>query len=163
MQPGHPEELRVVRPGANKPTRSRLTRRTSHERHTTPHDPDTDLPFISEYSRAQAIADGVLVDVTQDARKAGFRYPVAMTRAVWDLCVALSPAAKKACNDEAGRLWDVLWMMSCAVRRAHDAEQVFALRCVTTSLRPSNIALRSVIGPGDDGEPVITVMLPDES
>jgi len=130
----------------------------------TTHDgPATDLPVISEYTRAQAIADGVLVDVTQDARKAGFRCPVALTKAVWDLCVALSPAAKRACNDEPGRLWDVLWMMRCAVRRAPEPEHVFALRCVTTSLRPSHVALRSVIGPGDDGEPVITVMLPDES
>ena len=131
--------------------------------HTPPYDPGTDLPVISEYTRAQAIDDGVLVNVTQDARKAGFRYPVALTRAVWDLCVALSPTAKRACNDEPGRLWDVLWMMRCAVRRAPEAEHLFALRCVTTGLRPSHVALRSVIGPGDDGEPVITVMLPDES
>ena len=114
-------------------------------------DHGTDLPVISEYTRAQAIADGVLVDVTQDASKAGFRCPVALTRAVWDLCVALSPAAKRACNDESGRLWDVLWMMRCAARRnSTSAEQVFALRCVTTRVRPTHVALRSVIGPGDE-------------
>jgi hypothetical protein len=41
---------------------------------------------IHSYSRAQAIADGVLVDVT--AKEAGFKYqPVALTRAVFDLYV----------------------------------------------------------------------------
>jgi hypothetical protein len=60
------------------------------------------------YSRAEALADGLLVDVTETAREAGFLYPVALTRAAWELCVALSPPAKRAGNDDHGRLWDVL-------------------------------------------------------
>jgi hypothetical protein len=134
------------------------------DRNTDTPDLDTDFPLISEYTRAQALDDGALVDVTEAAREAGLRCPVALTRAAWELCVALSPAARRACNDERGRLWDVLWMMQIAVRRNRDAlVVVFALRCVTTTVRPSHVALRSVIGPGDHGEPVITVMLPDES
>jgi len=39
-------------------------------------------PVIDAYSRAQAIEDGVLVDVSATAREAGLRYPVALTRAV---------------------------------------------------------------------------------
>ena len=38
-------------------------------------------PVISCYSRAQAIEDGVLVDVTNMAREAGFKWPVALTHA----------------------------------------------------------------------------------
>lgn len=34
---------------------------------------------IFSYSRKQAIADGVLVDVSEMAREAGFKYPVAVT------------------------------------------------------------------------------------
>ena len=37
---------------------------------------------ISSYSRAQAIEDGVLVDVSSVARAAGIKFPVAMTRTV---------------------------------------------------------------------------------
>jgi hypothetical protein len=59
------------------------------------------------YSRAEAIADGVLVDVSEVANEAGLRFPVALTRAVWERCVAVPPGV--ACQDEAGRLWDVLW------------------------------------------------------
>jgi hypothetical protein len=124
----------------------------------------TDLELISVYTRAEALADGVLVDVTDTAREAGFLYPVALTREAWDLCVALSPAAKRAGNDERGRLFDVIWMMRWAVGRSSGGPQVtFELLCVTTSVRPSRVALRSVVGPGDDGEPVVTVMLPEES
>ncbi|MEW6586644.1 MAG: DUF6573 family protein, partial [Nitrospirota bacterium] len=37
---------------------------------------------IDTYSRAEAIADGVLVDVTDTAREAGILFPVAVTRSV---------------------------------------------------------------------------------
>ena len=65
----------------------------------------TDPKLISSYTRSEALADGVLVDVTETAREAGFVIPVALTRAAWDLCVALSPAAERAGNDERGRLY----------------------------------------------------------
>jgi len=64
--------------------------------------------LIAAYSRAQAIEDGVLVDVTEQAKQAGIKAPVALTRAVWDRYVELSPAANKAGNDTTGRLWDFL-------------------------------------------------------
>jgi hypothetical protein len=42
-------------------------------------------------SRADAIADGVLIDVSENAKEAGFRYPVVLTRAVWERYVAVPP------------------------------------------------------------------------
>ena len=102
----------------------------------------TDLELISAYSRAEALADGVLVDVTEAAREAGFLYPVALTRAAWELCVALSPPAKRAGNDVHGRLWDVLMMMRWAVGRSRGGPDIaFELLCVTTSVRPSRCLL----------------------
>ena len=41
-------------------------------------------PVIFAYTRAQAIEDGVLVDVSDTAREAGFKIPVAVSRSVWD-------------------------------------------------------------------------------
>jgi hypothetical protein len=124
----------------------------------------TDPELISAYSRSEAFADGLLVDVTETAREAGFLYPVALTRAAWELCVALSPPAKRAGNDVRGRLWDVIWMMRWAVGRGRGGPDIaFELLCVTTSVRPSRVALRAVVGPGDDAEPVVTVMLRGES
>ena len=41
-------------------------------------------PAIFAYTRAQAIEDGILVDVSETAREAGFRIPVAITRTVWN-------------------------------------------------------------------------------
>ena len=36
------------------------------------------------YTRAQAIADGILIDVTLIARQAHFQHPVAITKALHD-------------------------------------------------------------------------------
>ena len=78
-----------------------------------------DAEIISTYTRAQAIEDGMLVDVTETAREAGFRYPVAMTSAAWSDCVAWTDedTQRQAPQDESGRLWDVLWMAKQAARR----------------------------------------------
>ena len=58
--------------------------------------------LIHSYTRADALRDGVLIDVSAVAREAGIRYPVALTRAAWGRCVAVPPGV--LCQDEAGRL-----------------------------------------------------------
>jgi hypothetical protein len=63
--------------------------------------------LIHRYTRAQALADGVLVDVSPVAREAGIRYPTALTRAVWENYVKVPPGV--TCQDESGRLWDIVW------------------------------------------------------
>jgi hypothetical protein len=67
---------------------------------------------IHRYTRADAIRDGILVDVSEAAREAGFKWPVALTAAAWGRCVAVPPGV--LCQDEAGRLWDVLTMLRCS-------------------------------------------------
>ena len=52
-----------------------------------PDKPFDEVELISSYSRAEAIADGQLIDVTELAREAGLRYPTALTAAVWAGCV----------------------------------------------------------------------------
>ncbi len=63
--------------------------------------------LIHRYTRADALRDGVLIDVSTTAAEAGIRYPVALTCAAWARCVAVP--AGLGCQDEAGRLWDVLF------------------------------------------------------
>ncbi|MBX9787537.1 MAG: hypothetical protein K2Y37_01350 [Pirellulales bacterium] len=117
--------------------------------------------IISSYSRQHAIEDGVLIDVTGTAREAGFRYPVALTRAVWTKYIEV-PEGVQA-QDEAGRLWDILWMLSCAIRRHLDVDTLFFGLSVRNHNRLDElVTLKAVCGAGDDLEPVITVMLPDE-
>jgi hypothetical protein len=124
---------------------------------------------IYTYSRAQAIADGVLIDVSETAQELGFRYPVALTQAVWEDCVAWTKqdSERKTYQDQSGRLWDVLWMAACAIRKSNrnTSEVRYSLYRVPRDGNghlPRLTALKSVVGPGDAGEPVLTIMLPDE-
>ena len=59
---------------------------------------------ISTYTRAQAIEDGVLVDAGSMANEAGFKWPVALTSAVWVDCVAWTDAdsQKQVHQDQSG-------------------------------------------------------------
>src|SRR5438270_13878847 len=82
--------------------------------------------LIHQYTRADALRDGVLIDVTATAAEAGIRWPVALTCAAWERCVAVPPGV--VCQDEAGRLWDVLWLLRMAIGRGDGGRVVpFAL------------------------------------
>lgn len=122
---------------------------------------------ISTYTRAQAIADGSLIDVSERAKEAGFRFPVALTAAAWAECVAWSASdtARQTYQDEEGRLWDILWMASQAAKRASGDRLAFQLYVVPRggkSVKPRLTKLKMLCGPGDEAEPVITIGLPHE-
>jgi hypothetical protein len=115
--------------------------------------------LIHTYTRAQAIEDGVLVDVSETAGEAGFRWPVALTAGVWALIEDIPPRFQ-GIQDVQGRLWDVLWMARCAARRGSGRETSY--RLTLHHGRKTYATLKLVSGPGDEGEPVITIMLPGE-
>ena len=127
-----------------------------------------DAEIIYAYTRAQAIEDGVLVDVSETAKEAGFVYPVAMTSAAWADCVEWGDedTKRQVPQDEFGRLWDVLWMAKIAVRQGSGGTQLlYPLHRVPRGgkgHKPQLTHLKLVCGPGDTPEPVITIMLPDE-
>ena len=81
---------------------------------TTP--PSPSAPVIYQYTRSQAIADGFQIEVTKTAEEAGIRFPVFITRGVYEQCVAVPPGVTG--QDEAGRLWDVVWMLRFAIIRS---------------------------------------------
>lgn len=128
----------------------------------------TSSPFgevIYAYTRKQAIEDGVLIDVTEMAREAGFRWPVGVTAAVWADCVAWSEEdnGRQVYQDESGRLWDLLFVASYAVQTARqdDGSLKYDIWRVPRDGRSTDsqlVSVKLVAGPGDDGEPVITIM-----
>lgn len=131
-----------------------------------PGSPFDGADIISAYTRAQAIEDGVLVDVSEMAAEAGFRYPVAMTRAAWADCVEWPAEGMAAYQDESGRLWDVLWLArTMGIARAKGPRAEFSVCRIPnepTARQPRERLLIAVCGPGDTPEPVITIMLPGE-
>ena len=121
------------------------------------------------YTRAQAIADGVLIDVTETAKEAGFKWPVALARGAWDDCVAWSEDDNRiqTHQDESGRLWDCLWMAQMSIRRSENNDGVlfyefYRIPRDGKSWKIRKRQLKLIAGPGDQGEPVITILLPQE-
>ena len=121
-------------------------------------------PVIYNFTRAQALADRVQVDVSTVAAEAGIRFPVFLTRAVYDAYVTVPPNVTG--QDEAGRLWDVVWMLQFAIRKARPGQTrlPFALYVRNDNLAPRLVKLVATCGPLDidDPQPAITVMLPGE-
>lgn len=123
---------------------------------------------IDAYTRAQAIEDGVLVAADPAvASDAGFRVPVALTRAAWEGCVAWTDAdsARQVPQDETGRLFDVLLMAVHGIRRTGRNRATFEVYRVPRGGRaraPRPVQLAVALGFGDHGEPVATVMEPHE-
>jgi hypothetical protein len=87
---------------------------------------------------------------------------VALTAAAWATCVAVP--AGVACQDEAGRPWDVLVLLRLAIGRGGGTEARFGVhvRNGNRERTPPLVRLKALCGPGDQGEPVLTVMMPDE-
>jgi hypothetical protein len=119
---------------------------------------------IYAYTRAQAIADGVQVDVSKTAQEAGIKFPMFLTRAVYDAYVTVPPDVTG--QDEAGRLWDVVWMTRFAILRSHGHTDrcPVALYVRNDNTRAKLVKLIATCGPldMDDPQPAITVMMPDE-
>ena len=121
-------------------------------------------PVIYSYTRAQAVADGVQVDVSTVAAEAGIRFPVFLTRGVYDAYVTVPDGVTG--QDEAGRLWDVVWLLRFAILRAKPGADRLpvALYVRNDNRRAKLVKLIATCGPLDldDPAPAITLMLPGE-
>jgi len=130
---------------------------------------------IHAYTREMALEDGYLVDITEAAGEVGIKYPVAITHAAWEDCVEWEDtdnARKKynTCQDERGRLHDVVWMLYLAIRAIRNRGQIstcfnydlYRVPSEGRGFKARRTTLKAVCGPGDNAEPVITIMLPNE-
>ena len=112
----------------------------------------TDDDLIYSYTRAEALADGVLMDVSERAKRAGIRYPTACTAGVWSLidCLPASETDTLAGIVRDIRLDQVLAAMLSAIRRARGTDRV--------EFSALGAALWAQCGPGDTAAPCITIM-----
>lgn len=137
---------------------------------------------IHVYTRAQAIEDGMLVDLTRATddkgqllcHQAGFKVPVTITRAAWAKTIEAGGTWKREGDGErlelpggqslTGRLWDVLWLLRLACNQASGTDRVHfkVLVDVHGDGHHEQVKLWALCGPGDDVRPVMTIMLEGE-
>ncbi|MDA3960663.1 MAG: hypothetical protein PF961_07720 [Planctomycetota bacterium] len=116
--------------------------------------------IVSSYSRAEAIADGVLVDLSAIARQTPLRFPVAITNSAHESACVPTSATDLQIAQRA-----VIHSMLLAI--AHPgSRQTDQIRFAVSVLAPDDtrreVSLTARIGPGDDPSPVITIMLDGE-
>ncbi|WP_153133212.1 DUF6573 family protein [Dechloromonas hortensis] len=121
---------------------------------------------IHTYTRAQAIEDGVLIELsyyesdTASVCRQHYKHPIACTAAVFEI-MQKAVENPRYCNDYAGILHDMLFMSKAMARKLDESTVIF--RCIIMGAGRSKYHdFKLQVGPGDQGEPVITIMLPRE-
>lgn len=120
----------------------------------------SEMAVISSYSREQAIEDGVLVDLTAAFPREANQYykvNVCCTSAVWNTI----QSAVTESYDVASVVYDVIVMSRFKCRKIDECSHLFVVTLDRYLEGPSTV-LKVVCGPGDDAEPVITILEPHE-
>ena len=128
-----------------------------------------DMEVIFSYTRAQALEDGELVDVSEWASAdkgffGGFVCPVAMTRHLYNVVEAI-PSEREGVEDIRGRAHDVLFMGSLALRSAMKLEETSTKFQVILPTQGSNQEIKDLwisLHGGDEGETVVTIGFPED-
>jgi hypothetical protein len=106
-------------------------------------------PVIFSYSRKQALEDGVLIDVSALARQEGFVLHTVVT------CGLYGDVTRGVPESERGTMIaGLLRMLRREIRRVPNSDRLH--------FKFGEIAAWALCGPGDEGEPVLTVMLEGE-
>ena len=121
------------------------------------------------YTREQAIAEGLLVDISEVTVNLGFLAPVAMTKMAWSDAVEWSAVTADQKNiklDEKERLRVVAYSALLAARQSEGMARtlfdLYRIPALGKSLRPRRATMVMQIAAGDHGEPTITISLPGE-
>ena len=121
------------------------------------------LNLIFSYTRAQAIEDGVLIDVTNQAAQLGFKVPTVVTDHLYNGYVVPPAGLEGEGQSVEGRLHDLLFRTLVAASRHGTGDRVeFDVLFLMATGRWDTAHVVAVIGPGDQGEPVMTIMLPED-
>ncbi len=113
---------------------------------------------ISTYTRKEAIEDGFLFEVPENTLKeAGIKFNTCISAGINAI---IEEAIKKSegMNDFEGIVWDILTMLKYGIQRSTEPQRVNFI----VKIWQRNISMYAVCGGGDNGEPVITIMLPTE-
>lgn len=117
----------------------------------------SDFECIYSYTRAQAIEDGVLVDLTPWARRAGFKYPLACTAGVWAAVLSGDDTPTDVFTRNLG-----LFLADLRDHARNTDGDRFEFSWLSRTEPNEHVDLYCVCGPGDTAEPVLTVMLQGE-
>ncbi|MDC7246843.1 MAG: hypothetical protein PQJ35_00725 [Sphaerochaetaceae bacterium] len=115
-----------------------------------------DWDVVYSYTRKQALEDGVLIDVTAQAKETGFKIPTAVTSSLWYSYIIPKDIPGQSIE---GRLHDVLWLLFLKARGSEESTIFFDVIFQMTEEKTETVKVKAIIGPGDDPKPVLTILL----
>ena len=122
-----------------------------------------DWNLIYSYTRAQAIEDGVLIDVTEKAKGIGFKVHTVVTDNLFHGYIETPAGLEGEGQSTTGRLHDLMVLALFAARAYGAGDRVnFKVAFLMAPGRKESIEVIAHMGPGDNGEPVLTFMLPED-
>lgn len=91
---------------------------------------------------------------------------MACTSEVWHRYIVPPAGTSELGQSERGRAHDLLWMLFLGIggipKTADKDQLLFEVLFLQTPGRTETVSLNSICGPGDRGEPVLTIMLEHE-
>lgn len=122
-----------------------------------------DWNLIYSYTRAQAIEDGVLIDVSEQAKAIGFKVNTCVTDHLYGDYLVPPDGLEGEGQSIEGRLQDVLFRTLIAASTMGNSNRVEFI--VLFLMKPGEwekVHILAMMGPGDRHEPVLTIMLPED-
>jgi hypothetical protein len=123
-----------------------------------PEDPHSG-PIVYSYTHAKALADGVLIDVTEIGKEVGFKLPVTITEALQNRLIPTRAEAAIG-QDYDSRLWNVLWVAAFTIKLADRGTDTVTFTVVqqevdakSGQLQNFELRLRAVCGSGNEDKP----------
>ena len=123
---------------------------------------DQDWNVIFSYTRKQAIEDGVLIDVTDQAKQMGFKVNTVVTDHLFGDYLTPPAGLEGEGQSLEGRLHDLLFKTLIAAKTFGGGSRIeFDVLFLMSPSKWATVKILAVMGPGDPGEPVLTSMLPE--
>lgn len=119
-----------------------------------------DAAVIHSYSRADALEDGVLIDVSKHAAEVGITIHTAITPGVW--AEVIGNPDWQSCGTEENRIEGIISMAFNELEKKETNLVFFSVQLMNYGEVYRETHLRAQRGPGDNLEPVLTVMLSHE-
>lgn len=128
--------------------------------HVEPHPFGT---LIFRITRQNLLDDGTLIDISNFAEEMGIGEHVAITSTAWADVIEV-PEAMANTGGERGRAHDMLASFLKNIRlHPGESEMLFDVEVQNSpDAKPERVTLKAMAGGGDEGEPVLTILLPRE-
>lgn len=115
-------------------------------------------PDQQRKARRDAIDDGDLIEITRMGREIGIAFPLAVSARAAQSMVPFPNIPQETVSEN---LWDTLHAFRDKASTTTAEEFEFQASLYQNGLVPT-LTFKATVSPGDDGEPVITIMMPDE-